>query len=53
MNRDDLIKMYDFTGKTFAVTGGGGVLAGGVVIAALDAEYAAMFVSGRYAFIEE
>jgi NAD(P)-dependent dehydrogenase (short-subunit alcohol dehydrogenase family) len=31
MNRDDLIKMYDFTGKTFAVTGGGGVLASGVV----------------------
>src|SRR5512136_502904 len=33
MNRDDLIKMYDFTGKTFAVTGGAGVLAGGVVTA--------------------
>lgn len=31
MNRDDLIKMYDFTGRTFAVTGGGGVLASGVV----------------------
>src|SRR5512136_1523369 len=33
MNRDDLIKMYDFTGKTYAVTGGAGVLAGGVVTA--------------------
>src|SRR5512139_2951153 len=31
MNHDDLMKMYDFTGKTFAVTGGAGVLAGGVV----------------------
>ena len=33
MNRDELMAMYDFTGKTFAVTGGAGVLAGGVVIA--------------------
>ena len=33
MNRDELMKMYDFTGKTFAVTGGAGVLAGGVVTA--------------------
>jgi len=31
MNHEDLMKMYDFTGKTFAVTGGAGVLAGGVV----------------------
>ncbi|MCU0486588.1 MAG: SDR family oxidoreductase [Anaerolineales bacterium] len=31
MNRQDLMAMYDFSGKTFAVTGGGGVLAGGVV----------------------
>lgn len=31
MNRDELMAMYDFTGKTFAVTGGAGVLAGGVV----------------------
>ncbi len=33
MNRDDLMKMYDFTGKTFAVTGGAGVLGGDMVIA--------------------
>jgi len=33
MNRDDLMKMYDFTGKTFAVTGGAGALGGDVVIA--------------------
>src|SRR5512139_1157017 len=31
MNREELMAMYDFTGKTFAVTGGAGVLAGGVV----------------------
>ena len=31
MNHDDFIKMYDFSGKTFAVTGGAGVLASGVV----------------------
>ena len=33
MNRDDLIAMYDFTGKTFAVTGGAGALGGDVVVA--------------------
>jgi len=33
MNRDDLMAMYDFTGKTFAVSGGAGVLASGVVTA--------------------
>ena len=33
MNRDDLIALYDFTGRTFAVTGGGGALGGDVVIA--------------------
>lgn len=33
MNRDDLLHMYDFTGKTFAVTGGAGALGGDVVIA--------------------
>jgi len=33
MNREELMAMYDFTGKTFAVTGGAGVLAGGVVTA--------------------
>jgi NAD(P)-dependent dehydrogenase (short-subunit alcohol dehydrogenase family) len=33
MNRDELMAMYDFTDKTFAVTGGAGVLAGAVVIA--------------------
>ncbi len=31
MNRDELMAMYDFTGKTFAVTGGAGVLLGGMV----------------------
>jgi len=33
MNRDDLMAMYDFTGKTFAVTGGAGALGGDVVVA--------------------
>jgi len=33
MNRDDLMAMYDFTGKTFAVTGGAGALGGDVVTA--------------------
>ncbi len=33
MNRDELMHMYDFTGKTFAVTGGAGALGGDVVIA--------------------
>lgn len=33
MNREELLAMYDFTGKTFAITGGAGVLAGGVVTA--------------------
>ncbi len=33
MNLDELKAMYDFTGKTFAVTGGSGVLGGDVVCA--------------------
>jgi NAD(P)-dependent dehydrogenase (short-subunit alcohol dehydrogenase family) len=33
MNRDELMAMYDFTGKTFAVTGGAGALGGDVVVA--------------------
>ncbi len=33
MNRDELMHMYDFAGKTFAVTGGAGALGGDVVIA--------------------
>lgn len=33
MNRDDLMAMYDFSGKTFAVTGGAGVLGSDVVVA--------------------
>ncbi len=33
MNRDDLIAMYDFTGRTFAVTGGAGALGSDVVVA--------------------
>jgi NAD(P)-dependent dehydrogenase (short-subunit alcohol dehydrogenase family) len=33
MNRDDLMAMYDFTGRTFAVTGGAGALGGDVVVA--------------------
>ncbi len=33
MNRDDLMAMYDFTGKTFAVTGGAGALGSDAVVA--------------------
>ena len=33
MNREELMAMFDFSGRTFAVTGGAGVLAGGVVTA--------------------
>jgi NAD(P)-dependent dehydrogenase (short-subunit alcohol dehydrogenase family) len=33
MNRGELMAMYDFTGKTFAVTGGAGMLGGDVVVA--------------------
>lgn len=33
MNLQELTTMYDFTGKTFAVTGGGGALGGDVVTA--------------------
>lgn len=33
MNRDELTAMYDFSGKTFAVTGGAGALGGDVVVA--------------------
>ncbi len=33
MNHEELMAMYDFTGKTFAVTGGSGVLGGDVVCA--------------------
>ncbi len=33
MNLDQLKAMYDFTGKTFAVTGGAGALGGDVVVA--------------------
>lgn len=33
MNRDDLMALYDFSGKTFAVTGGSGALGGDVVVA--------------------
>jgi NAD(P)-dependent dehydrogenase (short-subunit alcohol dehydrogenase family) len=33
MNRDDLMAMYDFAGKTFAVTGGAGALGSDVVVA--------------------
>jgi NAD(P)-dependent dehydrogenase (short-subunit alcohol dehydrogenase family) len=33
MNRDDLMAMYDFTGKTFVVTGGAGALGSDVVVA--------------------
>ncbi len=33
MNRDELMAMYDLTGKTFAVTGGAGALGGDVVVA--------------------
>src|SRR5512139_2888594 len=33
MNLQDLMAMYDFTGKTFAVTGGAGALGSDVVVA--------------------
>jgi NAD(P)-dependent dehydrogenase (short-subunit alcohol dehydrogenase family) len=33
MDLQELMKMYDFTGKTFAVTGGAGALGGDVVVA--------------------
>jgi NAD(P)-dependent dehydrogenase (short-subunit alcohol dehydrogenase family) len=33
MNRDELMATYDFSGKTFAVTGGAGALGGDVVVA--------------------
>lgn len=33
MNLQDLMAMYDFSGKTFAVTGGAGALGGDVVVA--------------------
>jgi NAD(P)-dependent dehydrogenase (short-subunit alcohol dehydrogenase family) len=33
MNREELMAMYDFSGKTFAVTGGAGALGGDVVVA--------------------
>ena len=33
MNRDELMAMYDLTGKTFAVTGGAGALGSDVVVA--------------------
>lgn len=33
MNLQELMKMYDFTGKTFAVTGGAGALGSDVVVA--------------------
>ncbi len=33
MNRDELLAMYDFRGRTFAVTGGAGALGGDVVAA--------------------
>ena len=33
MDRDNLMAMYDFSGKTFAVTGGAGALGGDVVVA--------------------
>ena len=33
MDRDELMAMYDFTGKTFAVTGGAGALGSDVVVA--------------------
>ena len=33
MDLDELMAVYDFTGKTFVVTGGAGVLCGDVVVA--------------------
>jgi NAD(P)-dependent dehydrogenase (short-subunit alcohol dehydrogenase family) len=37
MNRDELMAMYDFTGRTFLVTGGTGMLGGVVAGALVDA----------------
>lgn len=46
MNRDDLMAMYDFTGKVFAVTGGDGVL-GREAVVALAGCGATVIVLGR------
>lgn len=56
MNLQDLTAMYDFTGKTFAVTGGGGALGGDVVVALAGCGANVMILDrslGRLAAIQE
>ena len=48
MDKTDLARLYDFTGKTFVITGGAGVL-GGVVAAALYGCGANVCLLGRNA----
>lgn len=49
MNRDDLIALYDFTGRTFAVTGGGGALGSDVVVALAGCGANVMFLDRNLA----
>ncbi len=56
MNLQDLTAMYDFTGRTFAVTGGGGALGGDVVVALAGCGANVMILDrslGRLAAIQE
>lgn len=53
MNRDELMAMYDFTGKTFAVTGGAGVLASGVVTTLASCGANVMILDRNLARLEE
>ncbi len=53
MNKAELMAMFDFTGKTFAVTGGAGVLAGGVVTALASCGANVMILDRNLARLEE
>src|SRR5512143_3101928 len=53
MNKAELMAMYDFTGKTFAVTGGAGVLAGGVVTALASCGANVMILDRNLARLDE
>jgi NAD(P)-dependent dehydrogenase (short-subunit alcohol dehydrogenase family) len=56
MNRDELMAMYDFSGKTFAVTGGCGALGGDVVVTLAECGANVMIFDcnlGRLAAIKE
>ncbi len=53
MNLQELMAMYDFTGKTFAVTGGAGVLAGGVVTALASCGANVMILDRNLARLQE